>query len=338
MTRFSVALCTHNGGLYLEEQLASIAAQSRSPDELIICDDCSTDSSLSLAYRFQESAPFPVRIFENSSRLGPTKNFEKAIGLSGGDVVALSDQDDVWMPHKLEYVEKMLAVHPEAGYVFSDALVTDETLVGLGYTMWEVVAFSRARRRSFARGCQLEVLLKGNVVTGATLAFNADVKGLVLPIPALWMHDGWIALVCSALGRSGVFIEEPLMYYRQHSDQTIGGVRLGPHGRFQRALSHEAGMHAQDRTRYHHALNHVIEMGAPTEGHERLFNGKLDHLAVRESLRERPLIEWIRDAAKELASGRYHSYSNGWTSVLKDMVVSLRHAWALSFGPPSRHK
>ena len=182
------------------------------------------------------------------------------------------------------------------------------------------------------------MLLKGNVVTGATMAFRADVKELIMPIPPLWMHDGWIALVCSALGRGGIFIEEPLLYYRQHSAQAVGAARLRPYRRFRRALAQEATKHGEDRIRYHQALDHVVAMGALTQAIGRLFDGKLEHLASRESLRERPLFEWILTAAKELLSGRYHSYSNGWTSVVKDLVVSLGYVWAASFSPPFRDK
>jgi len=106
----SVAMCTYNGEQYLQEQLDSIIAQTRLPNEVVVCDDGSTDATLQILDEFQETAPFPVRIYRNGTRLGPTKNFEKAIKLCSGNVIALSDQDDVWMPHKLERLEEVLKI------------------------------------------------------------------------------------------------------------------------------------------------------------------------------------------------------------------------------------
>src|SRR5213080_381833 len=97
----SVALCTYNGAAYLGEQLDSIVAQSRPPDELVVCDDGSTDETVEVLETFLAEAPFPVRLQRNEANLGFVKNFEQAISLCTGDFVALSDQDDVWMPGKL---------------------------------------------------------------------------------------------------------------------------------------------------------------------------------------------------------------------------------------------
>lgn len=92
--RISVALCTHNGSAYLTEQLASIAAQTRLPDELVVCDDRSSDDTPRLLADFAARAPFPVQVVVNSENLGSTAKFAKAISLCQGDFIALSDQAD----------------------------------------------------------------------------------------------------------------------------------------------------------------------------------------------------------------------------------------------------
>ena len=122
-----VALCTYNGALYLREQLDSLAAQTRLPDELVVCDDGSTDRTLAILDSFAAAAPFPVRI-RNRTRLGTPKNFERAIGLTTGAIIALADQDDVWYPHKLKRLERELARSKRIGLVFSDADVVDDRL------------------------------------------------------------------------------------------------------------------------------------------------------------------------------------------------------------------
>src|SRR5918996_5112957 len=97
----SVALCTYQGEKYLQEQLDSIAGQLRPPNEVVVCDDGSTDGTLGILDRFRSRAPFPVRVYVNEKQLGPTKNFERAIAHCEGALIFLSDQDDVWHPEKL---------------------------------------------------------------------------------------------------------------------------------------------------------------------------------------------------------------------------------------------
>lgn len=97
----SVAMCTYNGSAFLQEQLDSIAAQTRLPDELVICDDGSSDSTVDIVERFAHGVSFRVQLFRNPQNLGSTRNFEQAMRLCTGDLIALSDQDDVWMPEKL---------------------------------------------------------------------------------------------------------------------------------------------------------------------------------------------------------------------------------------------
>ena len=193
--KISIALCTYNGAKYLEEQLESIALQTRVPDEMIICDDRSKDSTLEILRTFAARASFPVNIFLNEKNLGSTKNFEKAINLCTGDIIFLADQDDVWYPDKLEKIEKLFLISPSTGLVFTDAEVVDENLRPLGYTLWQSNAFNIKERNSFIQGKFIEVLLKRNVVTGSTMAFRSEFKKLFFPIPDIWVHDGWIALL-----------------------------------------------------------------------------------------------------------------------------------------------
>ncbi|MFL5505263.1 MAG: glycosyltransferase, partial [Gemmatimonadales bacterium] len=108
----SVVLCTYNGARYLPEQLDSLARQSLPPTELVVRDDDSTDETASLVAAFAERAPFPVRWTCNAERLGPTRNFGAAIADATGEFVALCDQDDVWLPEKLERVVGALMREP----------------------------------------------------------------------------------------------------------------------------------------------------------------------------------------------------------------------------------
>jgi glycosyltransferase involved in cell wall biosynthesis len=220
----SVAMCTYNGAQYLSEQLESIASQSRLPDALVVCDDRSTDDTVEIIRTFACKLPFAVRLHINEETLGSTKNFEKAIKLCEGDIIALSDQDDVWLPNKLKNIESVLSASPGTGAVFTDAIVVDEYLQPLGYRLWQSTNFSLLQQRKVVKGRSLEVLLKHNVVTGATMAFRSEFKSLILPIPLPWVHDSWIALIIAVLADL-MLIREPLILYRQHSRNQIGAKK-----------------------------------------------------------------------------------------------------------------
>ena len=216
----SIALCTYNGAAYLKDQLESIAAQTRTPDELVISDDQSTDDTLRLIEHFSATADFSVRLFVNESNLGTAKNFEKAISLCRGDVIVLSDQDDVWHNDKLESIERVFEAKPQLSLVFSNAELVDQTLRLFDPTLFDWVHFDGEKQRLVKSGRALDLQLRENLVCGCTLAFRANLKELVLPISGNGplVHDGWIMLLIAAVGEID-FIDKPLLKYRQHSAQ-----------------------------------------------------------------------------------------------------------------------
>lgn len=221
MSRISVAMCTYNGKKYLREQLASIAAQTRLPDELVVCDDGSNDSTPEIVEEFGRSVPFPVRFIRNPENLGSTKNFEKALGLCTGDLIALCDQDDIWMAEKLARQADMMENDPELGGVFSDGELIDDRSEPLGKRVWQSVGFTRDEQRLFRRGQSAAVLTRKNVVTGATLTIRASLLPLLLPIPAPWVHDGWITWMLVVYSKMEA-IPDLLIRYRIHAGQQIG--------------------------------------------------------------------------------------------------------------------
>jgi glycosyltransferase involved in cell wall biosynthesis len=218
--RISVAMCTYNGGRYLETQLESIATQSRLPCELVVCDDCSTDDTLAILKHFQAKAPFPVHVIQNGLRLGSTRNFDQAIGLARGEFIALCDQDDRWLPAKLERLSEALLENPFLGGVFSDANLIDGDGRPLGSRLFERHKFTPQKQRRFL-ACPTSTLLKHDVVTGATLMFRASIRRYCSPIPSSWVHDGWLAWMIALHARLGL-VAEPLIEYRIHSGQQLG--------------------------------------------------------------------------------------------------------------------
>jgi len=228
---FSIAMCTYNGSHYLGPQLESIAAQKRMPDELVVCDDRSSDDTVSLVNHFARTAPFPVKIFINEKNLGYTKNFEKVIGLCEGDIIALSDQDDVWHPDKLHRMEVIFTSRPDVGGVFSNARLVDADLTPFNNTLWDVIRFTRREQDLVREGRSIDVLMRHPIVTGATFGFRSLHRNHILPIPAGWVHDGWIALIVATISRLEI-TEEELVYYRQHPESQIGAREKSPITRF----------------------------------------------------------------------------------------------------------
>lgn len=318
----SVALCTCNGERFLSEQLASIAEQTHLPSELVICDDASEDATLRIVEQFSKSAPFEVRLYQNASRLGVTKNFERAIELCTGKMILLADQDDVWATHKLERLMREFALNPEVGMVFSEAERVDEALRLLPGGLWDAVRFTAGERRLARQGRMLEVLLRHAAVTGATMAFRADLRNVVLPIPEIWIHDAWIALLIASCA-DVVAIDEPLIKYRQHASNQIGARRKGLdyYLRETKSLSRST-YYSDELQRYRDAF---VRLSAIPQSESRadalsMFEGKLRHLETRSKLSPK---KWLRLPViiKELLLLHYFRFSYGWRVSIKDFLL-----------------
>lgn len=217
----SIAMCTYNGVHYLSEQLKSFSEQQRLPDELVICDDGSCDGTLDLLQDFARTAAFPVRVHENAQNQGYSKNFMQAVELCTGDVIALSDQDDLWYPHKLAHVEELFLEHADAGGVFSNGDLVDTSSARLPGDLWGSFSFDLGSQRRVADGDAVRVLLRRNVVTGMAFAFRSSWRQALQRMPPHWPHDFWLALIIAAESRLLPFPEH-LVAYRVHTNQQIG--------------------------------------------------------------------------------------------------------------------
>ncbi|ARO87624.1 glycosyltransferase family 2 protein [Nitrosospira lacus] len=311
----SIALATYNGERYIAEQLDSIAGQTHPPDELVVSDDASVDATRAIVMDFARHAPFPVRLLTNSERLGSTRNFEVAIRACDGDIIFLCDQDDVWYPGKIALMEKCFMDDPSAGVVFTDADVVDQNLHPLGLRLWEAVRFRRREQMQVEAGDAFSVLLQRYAVTGATMAFCSRYRDLLLPIPNIWVHDAWIAMLMGATSHL-VALPTPLIAYRQHSANQIGIPRPGKN----RGKTC-ATVHGLQALRYEKALKRLQEFGDrfPDSGHNiRRLEGTLNFLRMVAAL---PDARWRRlpGALNVLAALHYHRYARGFRSFWRDL-------------------
>ena len=326
--KFSVAMCTYNGAAFLREQLASIAEQTRPPDELVICDDRSGDDTPRIIESFAANASFPVRLRVNEHNLGSTENFARAIGLCRGDLIALSDQDDVWMPEKLRLCEQVFAASPRVGMVFTDAEIVDEKLRSLGRHLWNESGFDEKKKKLIREGRAFDVLLPGWWVTGATMAFRSTFRELVLPIPTdiPMIHDGWISLIIAAVAEV-TFIEEPLIRYRQHARQQLGApIKRDGKGEAAKTKS-KATSDAMWRQNIYsdliislNAVHQRITRNGMANGHRvSPIEDRLRHLNMRSALPNQAARR-LTMVLRELVTMRYHKYSNGVSSAVRDLL------------------
>jgi glycosyl transferase family 2 len=264
----------------------------------------------------------------NETNLGSVKNFEKAISLCTGAVIALSDQDDVWRSDKLEVIEAAFNQSPRIGLVFSDAEIVSENLEPLGRRMWHEVGFDNHKQKLLARGRALEVLIAGWTVTGATMAFRSEFVTLSLPIPETiaMIHDGWIALTIASVA-GVVAIDEPLIEYRQHSKQQIGAPSRPESTAAPRGV--QALETAFRRRNSSAELHKILEtLAARLLAQQNAYDTRKAlafvsdyafHLNVRANLPQRRLNR-LPGILRELLTLRYHEYANGFKSAAKDLV------------------
>ena len=203
MASTSIALCTYNGERFLSQQLESLAAQTILPDELVICDDASSDGSMHILEEFAKNSPFIVRIFKNKKNLGYIKNFEKAIGLCRMDIIFLCDQDDYWENRKLDQVLNVFDTEEEVGMVLHGFRKID--LNGDPYIEAEekygVNQISANQLDAAFRSNSIEVFLlpHSRAWCGCMTAFRRKFNKIIIPIFPGKGHDDWILKVIAPL-------------------------------------------------------------------------------------------------------------------------------------------
>jgi glycosyltransferase involved in cell wall biosynthesis len=315
----SVALCTFNGSRYLPEQLASIASQTRKPGELVVCDDGSSDRTVDILREFATTAGFPVRIHQNERNIGSTKNFEKAIGLCNGTYIALADQDDWWKPNKLEKLVQVLR-DSSGGAVFSDGVIMDENSVPTSQTLWGQNRFGDRDNKFNSQSGEgaRSVLLRCNVVTGATLMFRSNLRGVLGPFPQEWVHDGWMAWMIVFHSRLIAF-SEPLIQYRTHRGQQVGIPGRSMIDRLRRAKA--TGMREYlELERQLEVLCEYAETHADVCSREMCH--RLEEKRALLQFRAAPVGSRLRRWRGILSNaGRYRLYAQSWQSMFKDALV-----------------
>ena len=222
MAKIGIVLATYNGEKYLTQMLDSLLAQTRQADFIVAVDDGSKDNTPTILKSYQDRLPLQVTILEKNS--GHRAAFSKALELakpqlSDNDLIALADQDDVWLPQKLDVLEKSIE---EYSLVFGDAQVIDADGKPL-FDSWRAVAHIQ-------KNVPVETRIAGtNNITGCLSLFKASLLQYILPIPAaVGVHDAWVGMIAAKHGNIKA-LDEPVIQYRLHDSNSVG---LGNHYNF----------------------------------------------------------------------------------------------------------
>lgn len=223
--KLSVALCTYNGELYIKQQLESIIKQTRSIDEIIIYDDNSTDKTRDIIKEIiKRNTQIKIELYVNENNIGVIRNFERAINKCSGDIIFLSDQDDIWVNSKVQTIVEHFDNHPNIELIFTNAtIINSHSKTIPNATLFKVLGFEEKNQRLWEKGMYIEILSLQNRITGATIAFKKTlIKGNIKfdeDIDAL--HDEQLAI--KAINNKSIsFITNPLLSYRIHNNNVCG--------------------------------------------------------------------------------------------------------------------
>ena len=222
--KVSVALCTYNGEQFLREQLDSILNQTLAIDEIIICDDKSTDATISILKEYKEKYPTVFFIYENENTLRSVKNFEQAISLCTGDIIFLSDQDDIWVDIKVEKYCTFFNENPSIQVLASNGYcINEKSETSEKYSLWDIPEFLKEQNIKIDYFKTITHL--SNIATGATMALRKSFLPQILPFPSIkdLHHDEWIAMIASSKNAFEL-LNEKYFYYRIHENQQVGSV------------------------------------------------------------------------------------------------------------------
>jgi glycosyltransferase involved in cell wall biosynthesis len=286
----------------------------------VVCDDESADDTIAVLEDFRLSAPFDVRIFRNEENLGYARNFEKAAGLCTGELIFLSDQDDVWLDRKIETVVAAFARTPGIMVVINDQVIANEDLSTHGPTKLQNIARLRLSSRQMIAGC--------------CSAHRRKWRDLVLPLPSVETgHDHWINGLAQELGLALV-IEEALQLYRRHDKNASNHLfssRKDPRLRWAVAALRVTDDSAAWRNRlelqkaklswYSSHFAHLRKMGVEARAAEQIDRAERRHREAEQLLAalSRGGMSRVLAISRLWANGVYRDRA-GWMSALKDLV------------------
>ncbi len=289
----------------------------------MLSDDGSTDGSIDLVRETIDQSGISRRVeltvLANSTPLGVTRNFEQAVRACRNDLIALCDHDDVWHPGRLARMAAPFQSRPDLLLLHSDARLVDAHGAPLGTTLFDALEVRPAELAAIAEGRAFEVLLRRNLVTGATTVFRRSLLESAVPFAPEWVHDEWLAVIAAATGRIDV-LTEPLIDYRQHGSNQIGARRPTMREKVAKAFVPRGSKHRDRLRRAQALLERLQALGSRVSAADvRAQHEKVAHQRFRAQLPAwRPAR--IGPVLWEAARGRYDRFGRGWHAVAQDLL------------------
>ena len=317
----AVAMATFNGARFLETQLRSIFDQTRLPDEIVISDDGSSDDTLKIARSFRSEAKAKGIDFSVTTRKGTSgvaANFAHAVASTTADLVALADQDDVWLPEKLESLARILEADDSLLMVHSDAELVDDSGAPLGMGVLESLRITGGEKHQLVTGNGIRAVVRRNLVTGSTSMIRRSLVERAGKIPEGWLHDEWWALVAA---ESGGLVLDPRVFqsYRQHDDNQVGATQSG----FARLMERFSEPQSVFRERHHirheglrEHLQSTLWAGSPEA--RALLEGRLAHYRWQATL-PGARIARVVPVLGRILRGDYARYRRGIFDAMRDL-------------------
>ncbi len=222
--KISVALATYNGSCYIKELLNSLKSQTKQPDEVVICDDCSQDNTMEIVNDFISTNSLSTVVYKNAQNLGFMANFKEAVSKCTGDIIFLCDQDDIWAEDKIEKMVDFFKIHSDCLALATSFCLTNEngkeisdTQKGSNYGL-----ISKNIKDGESARVSLKTVLHGNIAPGCAVAVRKSLaKEFCQKSQSILPHDWELCLAAAAKGGL-YFLNEKLVYYRQHQNNTLG--------------------------------------------------------------------------------------------------------------------
>ncbi|MBN1427558.1 MAG: glycosyltransferase family 2 protein [Anaerolineae bacterium] len=324
--KVSIALCTCNGTPYIQAQLESILNQTRPPDEIVICDDASTDNTVDIIKATIGKQSCAVTLIRNEKKLGVRKNFSQAIERATGDIIFLSDQDDIWLPDRVAIMLRPFLADSSVGLVYSNAAIVDIHLQPTGRSFLDFVSLSKIDSPKSS-----DVVRFNGGIPGCLLAIKATLKPFVLPISSKWFYDYYIAFIAHALNKV-IKIDQSLMYYRRHDKNVSSNDVFEGNLLLEFSAAKNASLldfYSSDRLQWEYMLQHLREVANMQTLHKSTqlvdylieCEHRVKFARERETFRKKSFLFRFGPALKCLLSGKYHRYLRGIKTFGKDWLL-----------------
>lgn len=317
----SVAMATFNGEQYIAKQIESILEQSLPPVELVIADDGSVDRTLEIvrnAYSRHPDTTVTLRILPPAGHQGVARNFERAMHAASSELIALSDQDDCWHPDRLAQSLPSFEFEPALLLQHSNARLVNALGSPLGISLLEALHVTAEERSLIGTGNAFYSYLRRNIVTGATVVIRRDLLAFANPFPDGWVHDEWLAIVASAIGKVEL-LDAQLIDYRQHNANVIGVTTPTLRYKIQRMLEPRGDRYVRLASRARSMVDR-FEMLEPSASVLEAARDKSRFESTRAGLSVNRLNR-LRTILRERSRGSYRRLSSqGDLDVLRDIL------------------